>query len=374
MIYHIYWGTSGNAGLYTDEIYQSLKKHGYKQKVFVSYYYPFDYGERVFFKRTEMEHCHYKGILRKLMQAFELLYALYLIWKNAKIDNPKVINYSYVSRGNTAILFFLRRLKDIKGTKLVITCHDVIPVIDNEAEYNREIVIKKKIYSLADYYIVHTENSKEELLNVFDVVDSQVLIHPFPLMDLSKLDKKKRLRGDQIEYDFLFIGHMRPEKGVDILVEAWMKFHEICPTAKLCIAGNPNYYKDYLIQKAEVCAHSNISLKLGFIKDDDYISIVKSARCVIFPYTGGTNSGVISTVVSLNRDVLTSDIGLFAANPFVPRENMFESGNSSSLLDKLICYKRALHVSDERRRIDNYRALFDEKIKGVYSILCLPSN
>jgi hypothetical protein len=47
MIYHIYWGTSGNSGLYLDEIYQILKKGGYNQKIYVNYYYPFGYGENL---------------------------------------------------------------------------------------------------------------------------------------------------------------------------------------------------------------------------------------------------------------------------------------------------------------------------------------
>lgn len=369
MIYHIYWGTSGNAGLYTDEIYQTLNKAGFDQKVFVSYYYPFDYGEKVFFKRTEMEHCRYKGIFRKLMQAFELVYALILIWINAKRDKPQIINYSYVSRGNFLILFFLKKIKKIKGTRLVITCHDVIPIIDDEMSYNKEIAIKRSIYSLAEYYIVHTYNSKKELLQLFDVNDSQVLIHPFPLMDLSKLDKNKNVITDDIAYDFLFIGHMRPEKGVDILFNAWLKFHELYPESKLCIAGNPNFFKDFLLQNASVCKQSNITLKLGFIKDDDYFHIVKSARCVIFPYTGGTNSGVISTVVSLNRDVITSDIGMFADNPFVPEENMFKAGNSDHLCGKLIAYKQGRLVSDSLNRVKKYRDDFEKGVKAVYDAM-----
>ena len=369
MIYHIYWGTAGNSGLYIDEIYQTLEKAGFNQKVFVSYYYPFNYGEKIFFKRTEMEHCHYRGLLRKLIQALELVYSLIVIWKNAKRDKPQIINYSYVSKGNSLILLFLRQLKGVKGTKLVITCHDVIPIIDNEAEYKKEIAIKKKIYSLADYYIVHTNNSKNDLLKLFEVADSQIMIHPFPLMDLSKLDKNSGESADDPEYDFLFIGHMRPEKGVDILFNAWMKFHESSPDSKLCIAGNPNYYKNFLAQNADVCERLQVILKLGFIKDDEYIRIVKSARCVVFPYTGGTNSGVISTVVSLGKDVITSNLGMFANNPFVPKENMFKAGDGNSLCEKLVAYKQGRLVSDSKERIEKYRSIFQKQVISVYSSL-----
>lgn len=367
MIYHIYWGTSGNAGLYTDEIYQTLNKAGFDQRAFVSFYYPFDYGEKVFFKRTEMEHCHYKGHVRKLLQALELVYALIVIWLNARRDKPQVVNYSYVSRGNSLILFFLKQLKKIKGLVLVITCHDIIPIIDNMSGYNKEIAIKKKIYSLANYYIVHTDNSKKELLELFNVNESQVLIHPFPLMDLSKLEREKT--EPIIKYDFLFIGHMRPEKGIDILYDAWIEFHKVYPKSQLCIAGNPNFYKAFLEERRDKCENNNIHLLLGFIKDEDYIELVNSSRCVVFPYTGGTNSGVVSTVVSLNRDVITSDLGMFIDSPFVPTENMFEAGCSDSLFKKLVDYMQGDLISDSETRIARYRTIFDKQVLSVYSSL-----
>lgn len=367
MIYHIYWGTAGNAGLYLDEIYQTLDKAGFDQRVFVSYYYPFDYGEKVFFKRSEMEHCRYKGVRRKMMQAFELLFALSRILLYAIKDKPKVVNYSYVSRGNRLILLFLCWLKFMSKCCLIITCHDVVPIIKNKEAYNREIAIKRKIYALANYYLVHTENSKNELQGLFNVREDKILVHLFPLMDLSKLDKKNK--EQRIKYDFLFIGHMRPEKGVDILYDAWIYFHKIYPDSSLCIAGNPNCYEAYLEERKSQCKDNNIDLNLGFIKDDDYISLIKASRCVIFPYTGGTNSGVVSTVVSLNKDIITSNIGMFADNSFVPRRNMFEAGKSMALLQKLIDYKNGTLISDAKEQVMKYRQRFDTQVKDIYSTI-----
>ena len=364
-IIHIYWGTAGNAGLYMDEIYQALKRAGYKQEAFVSYYYPFNYGKKIFFKHTEMEHCRLKGLARKIMQAFELIVSLLYISVFIIKEKPRVVNYSYVSRGNFLILLFLKMIKKIGGAILVITCHDVIPIIKNKREYDKEIAIKKRIFEQADYFLVHTENSKKEVHEMFNIKEDQILIHLFPLMDLSKLNKEEKETG--LLYDFLFIGHMRPEKGISILFDAWIKFHEIYPTSKLCIAGNPNYYKSYLEERVEKCKENNIELKLGFIKDDEYIDLVKASRCVVFPYTGGTNSGVVSTVISLNRDVITSDIGMFSNNPFVPQENMFEAGRCDSLLNKLVDYMNGKLISDGKKRVSSYRTLFDEQVRAVYS-------
>ncbi len=364
LIYHIYWGTAGNAGLYLDEIYQALNDAGYHQKAFVSYYYPFDYGDKIFFMRTELEHCKYKGLVRKLLQAVELLYALIKIVYAAKKDKPEIVNYSYVSRGNKVLLWFLRTIK-INSNCLVITCHDVIPIIKDENEYNKEIEIKKKIYSLADYYLIHTDSSANDLKKMFKVIDSQILYHPFPLMDLSKISVSNKKKEQ--EYDFLFIGHMRPEKGVNILFDAWKSFHRIYPQAKLCLAGNPNYFAFFLEEHRKECDAWNIDLVLGFIKDEDYIRIVNSTKCVVFPYTGGTNSGVISTVVSLGKDVITSDIGMFTDSPFVPRNNMFKSGNSNSLVTKMTEFMEGRLKSDNISLVEAYRKAFSEQVITTYA-------
>ncbi len=364
-IYHIYWGTAGNAGLYLDEIYQVLKNEGYSQKAFVSCYYPFDYGEKIFFKRTEMEHCRYKGIARKALQALELFCALSLILWKARTDKPEIVNYSYVSSGNILIFLFLKLLKRYSGCKLVITCHDVVPFARSQKEYNREISIKRKIYALADFYIIHNENSKNDLQRLFGVSHDKILSHPFPLMDLSKLASGNTV--DKPQYDFLFIGQMRKEKGINLLLEAWREFIYFYPDAKLCIAGNPLYYKMYFEKEKEWCQNNHVTLKLGFVKDSDYAETVKSARCVVFPYTAGTNSGVISTVVSLGREIITSDIGMFAENPFVPKENMFVAGDYMDLCKKMIAFFDGELKSDVKQRIDSYRADFEKQVRDVYA-------
>ena len=368
MIYHIYWGTAGNSGLYLEEIYQVLRKKGYSQKVFVNYYYPFNYGEKVFFKRTEMEHCKYHGFLRKVMMGIELFQGLTKVLFSSIKDKPSLINFSYAGWSNSLVYVFLYLLRKINRGKLVITCHDVIPSLRNVRGYDKELKRKERIYSLASYYLVHNNNSIDDLIRVFVIDKQKVLIHPFPLMDLSKLDMNIQVIP---EYDYLFIGHLRKEKGVDLLLDAWQDFHALFPKASLCIAGNAAYYKDYLFRKEADCKENNVTLKLGFVEDKDYIQIIKSAKCVLFPYTSGTNSGVISTVISLRRNVITSDIGMFANNPLVPRGNMFKSGDKSSFVDLLIKNYKEAFTYDYENLIGDYRNQFTKRVNDVYSSLLL---
>ena len=161
MIYHIYWGTSGNSGLYLDEIYQILKKGGYNQKIYVNYYYPFGYGEKIFFKRGDVAMSRYKGITRKLFQLQEILCGYVRILFASMKDKPTVINYSHVGQSYFFIVCFLRLLKKVSGAKLMITCHDVNP----HSEGKGEMTNRYKIFHLADYLLVHTEKSILELIS-----------------------------------------------------------------------------------------------------------------------------------------------------------------------------------------------------------------
>lgn len=366
MIYHIYWGTAGNAGLYLDEIYKSIQKLGYEQKVFVSYYFPFSYGEKVFFKRTEMEHCKLSGFKRRVLQALELLFTLLKILRISKKDKPELVNYSYVSKGNSLILIFLKLLKRISGCKLVITCHDVIPFASTTDAYNKEMRIKAKIYSLSDAFIIHNENSYQDLVRLFKINENQIFEHPFPIMDLSKIDTCRRIVREK--YDFLFIGHLRKAKGIEFLLDAWKDFHAINSNATLCIAGNPSEYKHFLKEHEGECINNNIELKLGFIKDMDYINLVKSSHCVVFPYNAGTNSGVISTVISLNRSVITSDIGMFANNPLISSDSFYKCGDKRAFINRLTEFYHKNSV-DYTERIKLYRTQFNTAVKIVYSQL-----
>lgn len=47
-LFHIYAGTQGSAGLYINEIIKALDLANIKQNAFVSYYYPFKNGKKIF--------------------------------------------------------------------------------------------------------------------------------------------------------------------------------------------------------------------------------------------------------------------------------------------------------------------------------------
>lgn len=366
LIYHIYWGTSGNSGLYLDEIYQCLKKNGYSQKIFVSYYYPFDYGEKIFFRQSDIAHCKIKGILRRCLQLYEIILAFIKILVSAKKDKPIIINYSLISGSYSFVLYFLKLLKKISHCKLMITCHDVCPWGEH-GKHSSEMKNRQNIFNLADYLLVHNERSVSDLQCVFHIEKKKIFKHLFPLMDLSKLQPLKKTDK---RCDFLFIGHLRKDKGIDFLVETWRKFHQIKDDATLWICGRPQGQ----CYDVEELKHYNIECRLGYISEDNYCRYIQSARYVVFPYLKGTNSGVISTVLSLGVNVLASDIPMFRENALVTNDNMFISGSKESLINLLSEKFEHKEEINPHEKIDQYRKQFQQEVIDVYKMLTAASK
>ena len=73
----------------------------------------------------------------------------------------------------------------------------------------------------------------------------------------------------------------------------------------------------------------------SFLPDNADSEIIKKSDFVVMPYIRGTNSGIPSSIVSLNTIVLTSDIEMFRHHPFVSLETMCKSEDSKDLADKL---------------------------------------
>lgn len=356
MIYHIYWGTSGNAGLYLDEIYQVLKLRGFKQRCFVNYYYPFDYGDKLFFRFGDIGHSKLGARTRKITQLIELLFGfVYILFCCAK-DKPKIINYSHVANSYLFIRIFVRLAKALSGAKLIITCHDV-----NCHMASGELEKRKTIFKIADFLLVHTQQSKIELQQLFGIESAKILTHPFPIMDLNKL--KPNYQAVYNKCDFLFIGHLRKDKGIQLLLDAWPEFHKLCPNATLRVCGKtaPGVTIDYQLLEG-----TNAELNIRFIPDDEYYEYVKAARYVVLPYIEGTNSGIISTVLSLGASVITSDLPMFTENPLVDKSFIFRSSDKESLINALRSAMNS-QTKENTSILSKYKEDFSLSVNRLYA-------
>lgn len=161
---HVYAGTQGTAGMYLNEIIKAINSTGISQRSFVSYYYPFCNAKRLFFKYTDLARGTKKSFFRPYLRYIELIYGLLYIFLYCVFNRPKILNYSLNTSYFPEVIFLILIRRCLK-IKLIITCHDVIP-FDN-AYLNIEKEAKRRVFlmRLADYLLVHNDNSKMILSN-----------------------------------------------------------------------------------------------------------------------------------------------------------------------------------------------------------------
>lgn len=358
-IAHIYHGATGNNGLYTDEIVQALNRGDYLQQVYVSYYYPFRYGNKYFYKHTDMASGKNYGKFRPYFRGIELIIGLIRTFISILLKKPQIINYSLIQFFKPELVF-LRLLKRFINGTIILTCHDVKPFTNKYINHKQSLQLRKKAFETADYLLVHNENSKDELIQLFNIPEGKILLHPFPLMNLSKLYPNAQFTSI-LQSDFLYIGHMREEKGINLLLEAWQIFHFKYPEKKLILAGsNPNNY-DFSKYK-----QYNVVVIPTFIDDYMYCSLIKSTKCIVLPYLRGTNSGVVSTVIGLGGIPICSDIPMFKNNPLIPKQLLF-SLNSLSLSEKMAEIVENKICHNINSNINEYLVKFNQEVLKVYN-------
>jgi glycosyltransferase involved in cell wall biosynthesis len=221
-----------------------------------------------------------------------------------------------------------------------------------------------KFYNVFSYLVTHNNLSTSFLQKNFNIDANRVLQFPFPLIDLKKI-KQVNFHHKDKSREFLFIGHFRKEKGYDLLIDAWkqLKLHE-CSSPKLMFAGKLGEEKNSIEKKIK--GISSIQIINRFLSDDEFIECVAKADFVVLPYIAGTNSGVLSAVMSLGKIVLCSDILSFTSNKLVLERNLFKSQSKDDLAGKLLEY--ASYSDDEivylqqdvSKRYNAYRAEFEK--------------
>jgi hypothetical protein len=84
----------------------------------------------------------------------------------------------------------------------------------------------------------------------------------------------------------------------------------------------------------------NAELVLGFVDDELFCDLISKADFLVFPYTGGTNSGVYSIASALGKPSLTSRIPLFTQSPYFIEDLAFDTEKQLVRIITSLVFKR----------------------------------
>lgn len=253
----------------------------------------------------------FRGIFRGAAILRGLRY-LRTLWRLAKLcphPQGEVLHF-HIFQIPLADLVALRWLKR-QGFKIVITAHDVVP-FDRGATPTLG-----RLYAVADRIIVHTTQSRDEIMTLFPLEPERVVVIPHGnyMPNLGALPSqsaaKERLGVSPQDPLLLFFGQIKRVKGLDYLLKALPAVLGQHSNAKLCIAGA--IWKDdwsrYQALIDELGLAEHLLLHIGHVPDDQVASYFRAADLVALPYLKIYQSGVLLMACSYGTPVVATDTG-----------------------------------------------------------------
>ncbi len=182
------------------------------------------------------------------------------------------------------------------------TIHDYKP---HSGEGNATAQLLRRLGMLRSFeYIQHYSWLKDRFIERFNIASRKVHhVYSGPF-DIFKHFKPRPMPVPD-EY-ILFFGRISPYKGIDLLVNAFLRLKEKQPElpVKLCIAGDGKLWFD-----EHLMARSDIFFLNRYINTGELNYLIQNCRFVVLPYTDSTHSAVVMTSYVFYKPVIASDVG-----------------------------------------------------------------
>ena len=211
-------------------------------------------------------------------------------------------------------LLFIQRLETLRrqGHQIVWTLHNLYG--HEAASSKRERWMAKKVFQKSSRLIAHTPSSRELLRKEFGTRDiEKVAVIPHGnyvevYKNKTSQEESRNILGLNLDATvFLFLGHIRPYKGVAELITAFKQLDD--PKAILVVAGSPlNTTIAHSIQQL-AAEDSRIILKLEAIPDVDLQTYFNAADVAVFPYRQILTSGALILAMSFARACIAPRLG-----------------------------------------------------------------
>ncbi len=197
----------------------------------------------------------------------------------------------------------LRRI-DRRAGATVFTAHDVLP-----RRSAGQVELWRALYGSCDRVIVHSERGRERLEREVGVDPARIAVVPHALF--ASLANWPTARGDGPP-TILHFGLLRPDKGLDTLVEALPAVAAAVPEVRLEVVGSPRMPLGPLKERAAALGVADrIRWDERFVSDAELAAAFGRASVVALPYRVIESSGVLATTLAFGVPPVLTDVGAF---------------------------------------------------------------
>ncbi|MBL7905222.1 MAG: glycosyltransferase [Bacteroidales bacterium] len=257
-----------------------------------------------------------------------------------------IVHFQWLDRFILVDRIFLPLLARIKGHKVVVTVHNInAGKRDNRDSWLNRFSLAT-LYRLSSHLIVHTEQSKAELLHEFPINPGKVSVIKHGMNNrvfqqgLSTAEARKNLGLKQNHKVILFFGNIDSYKGLDLLIDSLEHLNpDIQTDVRLVIAGNSKVaaYTQSIKSAIEASRFSEqISSRIEHIPDDEVEQYFMAADCIVLPYRNIYQSGVIFMAYTFGLPIIVSDIGNFRNDMVIGKTGLLLNDNTPEEIGKEI--------------------------------------
>ncbi|MBM4229456.1 MAG: glycosyltransferase family 4 protein [Gammaproteobacteria bacterium] len=312
LLVHIDYGSQGSAGLYIER----LLRAPCPIKDVVAFVHRGYTGEsagaevhRVFGRHTSV---FPRGPLQSIYKWLDLYWCFFSIWiqLRRKSKTYRIVSVVSLFQSFRAYGWLFQRLRTFG--QLIVIVHDAV---EHRHRYPWFVMSpRENLLRHADRLVTHSHDAIRHL----EVYRKDISVMPFPPMRPFPIENCSAGHAGQIK--FLFVGHIKPEKGLERLIRVWRGLPEtVLRRCSLTIAGSLPSGHSIDFTRLE-----KTSLETGFLEEDRFLQLIDEADCLIFPYVGGTSSGVYSISCSMGKASVVSSLPVFSGSPFYPASIPFD--------------------------------------------------
>ena len=269
---------------------------------------------------------------------------IHLHWLDTFID-AKNISKSFLKL--LGFIFGLIVLK-IQGTKIVWTVHNLK---NHESHPNRlrflfECICGLAVAKLCHAIISHSEFASFQISSRFNLSGKRkIFIVPhgnyigYYENSVTQTDARYTLGIPLKTFVYLFLGHIRPYKGVLELIQAFTQL-DTTHSVHLVIAGEPLTKEIAEEIFEETSHHTNVLLNLHSVPDDKIQFYMNACDVVVFPYLDILTSGAMILAMSFGKACIAPRLGCIAETLDNNGSFLYEPTDENGLLKSLIDAKK----------------------------------
>jgi glycosyltransferase involved in cell wall biosynthesis len=275
-------------------------------------------------------------LLRGVRYIGSLARLFFHIWRS----RPDVVHWQFTElpAADLVTMVAIRVL----GIPQVYTAHELLPW--SARRHHRWLFTR--IYALVDAIVVHNADQREAILRRFRPSPQKVHLAPlgdytlFATPELPQAEARGRLGLSADAPVALFFGTIRPSKGLEVLLAAWVRVASNLPGAILLVTGKPFKGLDpsrilALIRRSGI--ENSVRTRFEQVDPTETNVHYRAADVVVLPYHDIGTSGVLRYAYNSARPVIATSVGEHRARVIEGETGrLIPPGDAEALADALL--------------------------------------